>query len=136
MKRITRDRHLTSEEAEKDNAIRGEIEQEKQGNRERLRSRISTIASASESPLDARPRPASWEGRPSVTESVPPENALEHHRSSLRRRGRISQDYLLQLEADEREPTLAIAARLAQALGMSLDELASGAFGRRVNDCV
>jgi DNA-binding XRE family transcriptional regulator len=38
----------------------------------------------------------------------------------------ISQGYLSQLEADEREPTLPIAARLARALGISLDELASG----------
>jgi len=39
----------------------------------------------------------------------------------------ISQGYLSQLETDEREPTLSVAARLAQALGISLDELASGA---------
>ena len=39
----------------------------------------------------------------------------------------ISQGYLSQLEQDEREPALSIAARLAQALGISLDELASGA---------
>ena len=38
----------------------------------------------------------------------------------------ISQGYRSQLEADEREPTLAIAARLARRVGMSLDELASG----------
>jgi transcriptional regulator with XRE-family HTH domain len=38
----------------------------------------------------------------------------------------ISQGYLSQLEQDEREPTLTIAVRLARALGMSLDELASG----------
>jgi transcriptional regulator with XRE-family HTH domain len=39
----------------------------------------------------------------------------------------ISQGYLSQLETDEREPTLSIAARLAKALNISLDELASGA---------
>lgn len=39
----------------------------------------------------------------------------------------ISQGYLSQLEQDEREPTLSIAARLASVLGISLDELATGA---------
>lgn len=39
----------------------------------------------------------------------------------------ISQGYLSQLEQDEREPTLSIAARLADALGISLDDLAAGA---------
>jgi transcriptional regulator with XRE-family HTH domain len=39
----------------------------------------------------------------------------------------ISQGYLSQLEQDEREPTLSIAARLACALGVSLDALAVGA---------
>jgi transcriptional regulator with XRE-family HTH domain len=39
----------------------------------------------------------------------------------------ISQGYLSQLAADEREPTLSIAANLARALGISLDELATGA---------
>jgi len=37
----------------------------------------------------------------------------------------ISQGYLSQVECDEREPTLSVAARLAGALGMSLDELAA-----------
>jgi transcriptional regulator with XRE-family HTH domain len=39
----------------------------------------------------------------------------------------ISQGYLSQLERDEREPTLSIAARLAGVLGISLDDLATGA---------
>jgi transcriptional regulator with XRE-family HTH domain len=39
----------------------------------------------------------------------------------------ISQGYLSQLEQDEREPALSITVRFAQALGISLDELASGA---------
>ena len=38
----------------------------------------------------------------------------------------ISQGYLSQLEQDEREPTLSIAERLATALGVSLDALATG----------
>jgi transcriptional regulator with XRE-family HTH domain len=37
----------------------------------------------------------------------------------------ISQGYLSQLEQDEREPTLPIAARIAHVLGLSLDELAA-----------
>ena len=39
----------------------------------------------------------------------------------------ISQGYLSLLEQDEREPTLSIAARLAAALGVSLDAMATGA---------
>jgi len=38
----------------------------------------------------------------------------------------ISQDYLSQLEEDQREPTLSVAAHLARALDMSLDDLAAG----------
>jgi transcriptional regulator with XRE-family HTH domain len=39
----------------------------------------------------------------------------------------ISQGYLSQLVQDQREPTLSIAARLAGALGVSLDKSATGA---------
>ena len=37
----------------------------------------------------------------------------------------ISQGYLSQVERDEREPTFSIAARLASALKLSLDDLAA-----------
>jgi transcriptional regulator with XRE-family HTH domain len=53
--------------------------------------------------------------------------ALGESQVNLAAAAGISQGYLSQLETDEREPTLSIAARLARALGMSLDELASGA---------
>jgi transcriptional regulator with XRE-family HTH domain len=38
---------------------------------------------------------------------------------------RISQGYLSQLEQDEREPSLSIAARIAEALNLSLEDLAA-----------
>jgi len=53
--------------------------------------------------------------------------ALGESQLNLAASAGISQGYLSQLEADEREPTLPVAARLARALGISLDELASGA---------
>ncbi len=40
----------------------------------------------------------------------------------------ISQGYLSQLEQDEREPTLGIAARIARVVGISLDDLAANAY--------
>ena len=46
--------------------------------------------------------------------------------TALAAEARVSQGYLSQIEKDLREPTLSIAARLAGALRMSLDELALG----------
>jgi ribosome-binding protein aMBF1 (putative translation factor) len=120
MKRIARDRHLTSEEAEKYNAIRGQIEQEKQDINDRIRKRIAS----------QRKTKASQSGGQTVGERIrAARESLGTPQVELAAAAGISQDYLSQLEADEREPTLSIAARLAQALGMSLDELASGAVG-------
>ncbi|MEN9665883.1 MAG: helix-turn-helix protein [Planctomycetota bacterium] len=62
-------------------------------------------------------RAVCWRGRPCAA----------RFRCLLAAEAGISQGYLSQLEQDEREPTLSIAARLATALGVSLDELATGA---------
>lgn len=53
---------------------------------------------------------------------------LRHERGEtqeqLAKRARISRPYLTQLENGDRKPSLAIAKKLAVALGVSLDELA------------
>ncbi len=116
MKRITRDRHLTPEEAAKYNAIRAEIEAEKTEITARIRRRLvgkrkAKAAESDSQTLGQRIRAA----RESLGES----------QVNLAAAAGISQGYLSQLETDEREPTLSIAARLAKALHVSLDELAS-----------
>lgn len=118
MKRITRDRHLTKEEAAKYNSIRAEIEQEQPEINACIRKQIAAKRKAKGSPpaaqtLGQRIRAA--------------REALGESQVSLAAAAGISQGYLSQLEQDTREPTLSIAARLARALGISLDELASGA---------
>ena len=118
MKRDTRDRHLTPKEAAKYKVIREEIEQEKSEINARIRKRMAAKrkAEASQSrnqTLGQRIRAA--------------REALGESQVNLAAAAGISQGYLSQLETDEREPTLSIAARLARALGITLDELASGA---------
>jgi len=41
----------------------------------------------------------------------------------LARKARLSREYVLRIEADLHDPTLSAAARLAEALGSSLDDL-------------
>ncbi len=116
MKRVIRNRHLTPEEAAKYDAIREQIEQEKPEINARIRKRMAAKRAAEADPsgdqtLGQRIRAA----RESLGES----------QVNLAASAGISQGYLSQLEADEREPTLSIAARLAVALGITLDELAA-----------
>lgn len=118
MKRISRDRELTPDEAAKYNAIRDEVEQEKPKINDRIRKRMAEKRKANASrtetkTLGQRIRTA----RENLGES----------QVNLAAAAGISQGYLSQLETDEREPTLSIAARLAGALGITLDEMASGA---------
>lgn len=118
MKRIIRDRMLTPEEAAKYRAIREAIEQEKPEINARIRARLAAkrqaeASRAGESTLGQRIRSA--------------REALGESQVNIAATAGISQGYLSQLEKDEREPTLSIASRLAHALGISLDELASGA---------
>ena len=117
MKRVTRDRRLTPEEAAEYRAIRKEIDEEKLEISARIRKHVAARRKADahrsrESTLGQRIRAA----REAVGES----------QVNLAATAGISQGYLSQLEADEREPSLSIAARLAQALGITLDEMASG----------
>lgn len=116
MKRITRDRHVTPEEAAKYNAIRKEIETEKPEIDARIRKRMAAKRKAEASPsgektLGQRIRAA--------------REALGESQVNLAAAAGISLGYLSQIENDQREPTLSIAVRLARALKISLDELAA-----------
>lgn len=118
MKRIVRDRHLTAEEAAKYDAIRQQIEHEKPEINARIRAQMATR------------RRAAADGAGVRTLGQKLRTARESRNQTqvqLAAAAGISQGYLSQLEQDEREPTLSIAARLAGVLGLSLDELASGA---------
>lgn len=118
MKRIIRDRHLTPDEAAKYNAVRKEIEAEKPELNARIRKRMAQKRKEKAAELDS----------PTLGQRIrTAREALGESQVNLAAAAGISQGYLSQLETDEREPTLSIAARLAQALGISLDELASGA---------
>ena len=118
MKRITRNRHLTAEKAAKYNEIREEIDAEKSEINSRIGKRIS----------EKRRKQAAESGSQTLGQRIrAAREALGESQVNLAAAAGISQGYLSQLETDEREPTLSIAGRLAQALGISLDELASGA---------
>lgn len=118
MKRIIRPRRLSAAEAAKYEAIRKQVDLEKPAIDARIRSRVAarrkaTAAQAGNMTLGQRIRRA--------------REARLQTQVQLAAAAGISQGYLSQLEQDEREPTLSIAARLATVLGISLDELATGA---------
>ena len=117
MKRTVRDRHLTAEEAAKYDAIREQIEQEKPEINARIRAQLAGRRKAA----------AERAGVPTLGQKLrTAREARNQTQVQLAAAAGISQGYLSQLEQDEREPTLSIAARLAGVLGLSLDELASG----------
>lgn len=116
MKRIVRDRRLTAQEAAKYRKIRSQIEKEKPEIEARIRARMAerkkTAAErSSEGTLGQRIR--------AVRE------ARGETQVALAAAAGISQSYLSELEHDRREPTLSVAARLARALDVSLDDLAA-----------
>ena len=117
MKRTTRNRRLTAEEAAKYRAVREQIEQEKPEINARIRARMARERKAA----------AGRSGGQTLGQRIrAAREARGQSQVSLAAAAGISQGYLSQLEQDEREPTLSIAARLAQALDISLDELAAG----------
>lgn len=117
MKRIVRDRHLTPDEAAKYDAIREQIEQEKPEINARIRAQLAARRKAT----------ATRAGVPTLGQKLrSARKARNQTQVQIAAAAGISQGYLSQLEQDEREPTLSIAARLAGVLGVSLDELASG----------
>lgn len=118
MKRIVRDRRLTAEEAAKYDAIREQIEREKPEINARIRAQLAARRKAL----------ADRAGVPTLGQKLrTAREARNQTQVQLAAAAGISQGYLSQLEQDEREPTLSIAARLARVLGVSLDELASSA---------
>jgi len=118
MKRITRKRRLTPEEAAKYDTIRRQVEEEKPEINTRIRARMAK----------ARKVETSQIGGQTLGQRIrTARETLGQSQVSLAAEAGISQSYLSQLEQDEREPTLSIALRLAHALDISLDELASGA---------
>jgi ribosome-binding protein aMBF1 (putative translation factor) len=115
MKRIIRDRKLTSDEAKKYNSLRSQVELEKPAIIARVRRRLKTRSmsnstSSSDATFGQRIRSA--------------REAKGESQVSLAAAAGISQGYLSQIETDDREPTFSIAVRLARALDLSLDELA------------
>ena len=118
MKRVTRDRQLTPAEADRYNAIREEIEAEKPKINARIRQRMD----------EKRKVDATGFGGQTVGQRIrAAREALGASQVNVASAAGISPDYLSQLEHDERDPALSIAARLARALQISLDDLASGA---------
>lgn len=118
MKRVQRDRNLTPDEAAKYDAIRDEIEQEKPEINDRIRKRMAEKRKVNAGRTETK----------TLGQCIrAARENLGESQVNLAAAAGISQGYLSQLETDEREPTLSIAARLARALGISLDEMASGA---------
>ena len=118
MKRITRKQPVTVAEAAQYDAIRKQIDVEKPEIEAKIRSRIAA----------GRKAAARREGLLTLGQKLrSAREARQQTQVQLAAEAGISQGYLSQLEQDEREPTLSIAARLATALGVSLDELATGA---------
>ncbi len=116
MKRITRTRRLTHEEIEKDRRVREQIEHEKPEINAAIRRHMADIRQAE----------AAGQGEQTLGQRIrAAREAGGLSQINLAAAANISQGYLSQLEQDEREPTLPIAARIARALGVSLDELAA-----------
>jgi ribosome-binding protein aMBF1 (putative translation factor) len=116
IKRIIRDRPRTPEEVEEDRRIRELIEQEKPELNAKFRRIIAEIRQAR----------AATQGTETLGQRIrTAREAKGLSQVTLAEAAKISQGYLSQLEQDEREPSLSIAARLARALGLSLDELAA-----------
>ena len=107
---------LREREAEKYDAIRESINKEKPEINARIRKQMAA----------KRQEKAGRSGVDTLGHLLrSARQTLGESQVNIAARAGISQAYLSQLEADEREPTLSIAARLAATLGISLDDLAS-----------
>jgi len=117
MKRIIRNRHLTPEEAAEYRAIREEIEREMPQLRAEIGERMARIR-------DTR---AALRRTQSVGEALRLARGVQHKSvADLADAAGVSEEYLARLERDEIEPVFSEAARLAEALDISLDDLATG----------
>ncbi len=117
MKEVTRVRRLTPEESAEHELVRAQIDQEQAEITTRIRHQLA----------ERRRAEALAAGVPTLGQRLrATRRAQGLSQVRLASEAQVSQGYLSQLEQDLREPTLSIAARLAMALGMSLDELALG----------
>ena len=117
MKRTTRDRPLTPDEAEKYQSIRDAVQAEKSEISERVRQKMT----------EKRSSPGSSQGPATIVQQIrSAREARGDSQVALASAAGISPEQLSQFELDQQEPTLSVAARLAAALHISLDELASG----------
>ena len=117
MKRMSRNRRLTPEEVESDRQVRALIEQEKPEIDARIRQHMANLRQT---------KAASQEGLTLGQRIQAAREARNLSQPSLAAAASISQGYLSQMEQDERQPSLAIAARVAEALALSLDDLVEG----------
>ena len=119
MKRESRNRRLTKDEIDRDRRLRALIEQEKPEIDAQVRRRMGEIRQAE----------ATGGGGQSLGQRIrTAREARGWSQATLAASAHISQGYLSQLEQDQREPTLSIAVRVAHALELSLDDLASRAL--------
>lgn len=100
VKTLTRTRHLTPEEIQRDRRIRELIEQEKPQINKRIRRRMGEIR---------RPNAAKQGGQTLGQRIRAAREASGLSQVGLSAAAQISQGYLSQLEQDQREPTLLIA---------------------------
>jgi len=116
MRRIIRNRRLTPEEAAEYRRVRRQVEEEKPQIGARIRARLA----------QRREEAARRSGKPTVGQRIrAAREALGKSQVDVAAAAGISQGYLSQLEQDQREPTLSVAARVAGALQLSLEELAA-----------
>ena len=116
--RVVNPRKLTDEEAAEDRRLRELVERDKG----------EIIAQGRELLAEKRKREAAARGTATLGEKLrAAREARGLTQAELAARARVEPDYLSQLEQDQREPSLSIAARVARELGIPLDELASAA---------
>lgn len=116
IKRITNPRKLTAEEAPEVGRLRELVEEDKD----------EIMAQGRELFAEKRRRHAAAQGTATLGQKI---RAARESRgltqADLAAGARVAQAYLSYLEQDQREPSLSIAARIARALDIPLDELAS-----------
>jgi DNA-binding XRE family transcriptional regulator len=117
MESIVRSEPLSDDEAADEERIREQIEREKPAIAARIRRHMA----------ERRRQEAAAAGMLTLGQRVrAARQARGVSQTTLAAEARVSQGYLSQIERDLREPTLSVAARLARALRMSIDELALG----------
>lgn len=120
IKRSTNPRKLTTTEAAEARRLRDLVEKD----RDEIRAEGLLLLA------EKRRRLASAQGVATLGQRI--RSAREAHgwtQAELASRAQVAQAYLSYLEQDQREPSLSIAARIARALNIPLDELAEAVAG-------